>query len=88
MGQVFKALYLLSFYSFLHLLNLVPHAVSKFSPLKYLLRGDVIFRPDKLVIIVKWSKTMQSNNEIKLITISAISKSPLCIVSSISILLC
>ena len=38
-GQIFKALYLLSFYSFLHISNLVPHAVSKFSPLKHLARG-------------------------------------------------
>ena len=38
MGQVFKALYLLSFYSFLRLSNLVPHAIAKFSPLKHLAR--------------------------------------------------
>ena len=43
MGQIFKALYLLSFYSFLHISNLVPHAVSKFSTLKHLARGDIIF---------------------------------------------
>ena len=45
MSQIFKALYLLSFYSFLRISNLVSHAVSKFSPLKHLARGDIIFSP-------------------------------------------
>ena len=84
MGQVFKALYLLSFYSFLRLSNLVPHALSKFLPLKHLARGDVLFRPNKLIIVVKWSKTMQTNNQIKLITIPAIVGSNLCPVTAIS----
>ena len=53
MGQIFKALYLLSFYSFLHLSNLVPHTVALFSPLKHLPRGDVLLRSDKLVLILK-----------------------------------
>ena len=88
MGQVFKALYLLSFYSFLHLSNLVPRAVAKVSPLKHIARGDVIFRPNKLVILVKWSKTMQLNNQVKLITIPALPGSPLCPVTAISNLLC
>ena len=79
MGQVFKALYLLSLYSFLRLSNLVPHAVAKFSPLKHIARGDVIFRPNKLVILVNWSKTMQLNYQVKLITIP---------VTAISNLLC
>ena len=87
MGQVFKALYLLSFYSFLRLSNLVPHALSQFSPLKHLARGDVLFRPNKLVIVVKWTKTMQNNNQIKLITIPAIVGSDLCPVTAISNLL-
>ena len=51
MGQVFKALYLLSFYSFLRLSNLAPHAVTQYSPLKHLSRDDVIFCPGKAVIL-------------------------------------
>ena len=43
MGQIFKALFLLSLYPFLCISNLVPHAVSKFSPLKYLARGMLFF---------------------------------------------
>ena len=62
MGQIFKALYLLSFYSFLRISNLVPHAVSKLSPLKHLAREDILFRHHKIVVLIKWTKTMQSQN--------------------------
>ena len=53
MGQIFKAVYLLSFFSFLRLSNLVPHSMAQFSPLKQLSQGDLIFAPDKVVIIIK-----------------------------------
>ena len=65
MGQIFKALYL-------RLSNLVPHAVAQFSPLKHLARGDVILRPEKIVVILKWSKTMQTNNQIKFPTLASV----------------
>ena len=39
-GQIFKAVYLLSFFSFLRLSNLVPHAIIQYSPLKHLAQGD------------------------------------------------
>ena len=87
MGQIFKALYLLSFYSFLRLSNLVPHTVVQFSPLKHLARGDVILRPDKLVLMLKWSKTMQSNNQIKPVTVPRIPNSNICPVVAIKNLL-
>ena len=87
MGQIYKALYLLSFYSFLRLSNLVPHAVSQFLPLKHLSTGDVIFRPGKAVLLVKWSKTMQNNDQVKLITVPRIPGSTLCPVSALNNLL-
>ena len=87
MGQVFKAVYLTSFYVFLRLSNLVPHSVQQFSTLKHLARGDVIFHPSKVVILLKWSKTMQNNNDIKLITIPRIQNSIICLVMALSNLL-
>ena len=87
MGQIFKAVYLLSFFSFLRLSNLVPHAITQYSPLKHLAQGDIMFRPDKVVILLKWSKTMQSNNDIKLITVPRISNSILCPVTALPNLL-
>ena len=87
MGQIFKGLYLLSFFSFLRLSNLVPHACTGFFPLKHLARGDIIFKPEKIIVLVKWSKTMQNNNQVKLISVPRIPGSPLCPVRAISNLL-
>ena len=84
-SQVFKAVYLVSFYYFLRLSNLVPHSVQQFSALRHLARGDAIFHPTKVVILLKRSKTMQSN--IKLITILCIPNSTICPVMALSNLL-
>ena len=45
MGQIFKAVYTLAFFSFLCLSNLVPHSSLKCFPLYQLARGDVILAP-------------------------------------------
>ena len=87
MGQIFKCVYLLSFYSFLHMSNLVPHSIQSFSPLKHLARGDVFVKSHKVVLMLKWSKTMQSKNEIKLIHVPKIHRSPICPVAALSNLL-
>ena len=84
MGQIFKAVYLLSFFSFLRLSNLVPHCAGAFSPLKQLARGDVIFKPSKIVLLIKWSKTMQKNNQVKLISVPRLLKSPICSVRAVA----
>ena len=52
--QVFTALYLLVFYSFLHLSNIVPHAFTGFDRSQHLARGDVIFWDSSAVLILKW----------------------------------
>ena len=87
MGQIFKGLYLLSFFSFLRLSNLVPHSCTGFSPLRYLSRGDIIFKPGKNIVLVKLSKTMQNSNQVKLISVPKFTGSPLCPVRAISNLL-
>ena len=87
MGQIFKSVYLLSFYSFLYMSNLLPHSIQEFSPLKHLARGDLIFKQNKVVLLLKWSKTMQYNNEIKLIHVPRILHSSICPVTALSNLL-
>ena len=80
-------MYLLSFFSFLRLSNLVIHTITQFSLLKHLAQGDLIFRPDKVIVLLKWSKTMQGKNDIKLITVPRIHNSILCPVTALSNLL-
>ena len=56
MGMVYTAAFLLSFFSFLRISNLVPHSIKTFDPLKQLARGDIIFANPDAHIIAKWTK--------------------------------
>ena len=69
MGQIFKTAYLLAFLSFLRIPNLVPHSLSSFNLLEQLCREDIIFADPGVHILVKWTKTLQSRNAIKIIKI-------------------
>ena len=86
MGQVFKAVYLLAFFSFLRISNLVPHSKALFCPLKQLTAEDIFFREKSALILVKWSKTLQFNNKVKLLHIPFLNNL-LCPVSAIKNLL-
>ena len=52
MGQIYKAIYLVAFFSFLRISNLVPHSIKSFSPLEQLTRGDVFFVPPGLHLLM------------------------------------
>ena len=69
LGKIFKAMYLLAFFSFLRLSNLVPHSLTTFCFRKHLTQDDLFFKSNSATILVKWSKTMQLNDQVKLITI-------------------
>ena len=77
LGMVYKAAFLLSFFSFLRISNLVPCSISSFDPLKQLARGDIIMAPPGAHIIVKWSKTLQNWDKIKVLKIPSLKHSPL-----------
>ena len=87
MGQVYKACFLTSFFSFLRISNLVPHSLSTFNPLEQLARADIFFAPPGAHILIKWSKTLQSRNAVKIIKIPALGKSPLCPVRALKVIL-
>ena len=81
LGQFYSPLFLLAFFAFFRLSNLVPSSVQKFSPLIHLCRGDVIFHKNFATIVVKWSKTLQKSNQFSTIQIPVLGASPLCPVS-------
>ena len=83
MGQIFKAIYTLAFFSFLRLSNLVPHTRNTFSPSYHLARGDIIFAPPRLLLLTKWSKTMQARNAVKILKIPALGTNTICPVNAI-----
>ena len=75
---IYRALYLLSFFSFLHLSNILPHTSKTFDPTRQLCRGDLIFSQDSIVIIIKWSKTIQNRRDTVTISVPSLGTSPLC----------
>ena len=87
MGQIYKATYLVAFFSFLRISNLVPHSISAFSPLEQLTRGDIFFAPPGVHLLIKWSKTMQNRDSVKIIKIPQLGTSPLCPVQALKNLL-
>ena len=68
-GTIFKAAYLLGVFGFLRLSNLVPHSMSTYSHFKHWATGDVFFSTCEAVILIKWSKTIQNNNQARLLKI-------------------
>ena len=87
MGYVFKAAILLAYFAFLRISNLVPHTINAYDPLKQLARADIFFQPPGAHVLLKWSKTMQMNNSVRVIKIPALGASPLCPVTALQHLL-
>ena len=87
MGTVYKAAYLLSFFSFLRISNLVPHNINSYDPLQQLARADIIFAPPGALVIIKWSKTLQYKNKVRVLKIPHLGTSPLCPVRALKNLL-
>ena len=83
MGFVYKTAILLSFFSFIRISKLVPHSMSNFNPLKQLAQGDIFFAPPGAHILLKWSKTMQMNNSVRLIKIPSLGSSSICPVKAL-----
>ena len=81
--QVFTSLYLLAFFSFLRLSNMVPHSFKNFDVSRHLARGDIISSHDMAIILVKWSKTIQSRDKIACIHTPVLPGSRLCPVTAL-----
>ena len=87
MGTIFKAVFLTAFFSFLRISNLVPHSISTFDHMRQLARGDVIFAPPGAHLIVKWSKTLQFRDKVKVLKIPSLGSSRLYPVAALKAML-
>ena len=83
MGPVYKAAYLLSFFLFLRITNLVPHSMEGYDPLQQLARADIIFATPGAHV----TKTLQNNNSVRILKIPHLGTSPLCPVKALKSLL-
>ena len=80
---VYKSLYLLAFFSFLRLSNILPHTIKKFDKSRHLCVGDVVFAFQRAVIVVKWSKTRQDRVKTTTVDIPFLGSSALCPISAL-----
>ena len=85
--SIYRALYLLSFFSFLCLSNILPHTTKNFDVTRQLCRGDLIFPPDSIVIIIKWSKNIQNRRDTCTISVPSLGDSPLCPYQALKVML-
>ena len=81
--HTFKILYLLAFFSFLRLSNILPHTASTFDKTRHLCVADVIFLDSKAVIMLKWSKTFQDRVKTTTVNIPSLGSSALCPVKAL-----
>ena len=77
-SSVFKAIYLLAFFGFLRISNLAPNSKLSFDLTKHLCRGDFICHGSSAVLLIKWSKTLQTSQSGTFITLPNLGASPLC----------
>ena len=78
MGSVFKAIFLLGFFGFLHLSNKAPHSYASFNASRHLVAGDVLLTKSFMKIIIKWSKTIQNRDTLHFISLPRLRASVLC----------
>ena len=78
MGPIFKAVFLVAFFGFFRLSDLAPHSFSSFDISRHLAAGDIFFSKKFVKILVKWTKTLQTHDQIKIISLPKLGKSPLC----------
>ena len=83
---VFKPLYLMIFFSFLRLSNVLPHSVASFDHTRQLARGDVIFGDSGAVLLLKWSKTMQNRKDFATVSLPNLAGSNLCPIMALRIM--
>ena len=72
------ACFLLSFYLFARKSNMVPPSSVLFDLTKHLARGDIFRSSTGLVILIKWSKTIQCGERHLLVPLLQVASNPLC----------
>ena len=61
--------------------------MASFDYTRHLAKGDVIFAQDQVLLIVKWSKTMQNRQQIRTISLPMLGSSMMCPVEALRSLL-
>ena len=86
-SEVFKALYLLAYFSFLRLSSILPHSLATFDRTWQLCIGDIIFSNQAAVIVVKWTKTLQDHCKVASVSLPNLGASVLCPIAALKVML-
>lgn len=86
-AAVYRCVYIIAIFSFLQRSNLVPDSARAFDKHRHLCRGDIFLQDDHLIILIKWSKTLQCHERVVTIPLAAIPGHPLCPVSAYTAML-
>ena len=81
--HVFTTVYLLAFFSFIRLSNIVPHRRAQYDKTRHLASGDVIFSSTEAIILIKLSKTIQFRDSVVTIRVLFLPGSYLCPVTAL-----
>ena len=84
MIKVIWAKFVKLFFGFFHLSNLCPHSLSSFDFTRHLAAGDIFFDSDTVKVLIKWSKTIQSRDKVKLISLPKLGRAAICPVRALS----
>ena len=77
-------LFLLAFFAFLRISNLLPKSKYHWDNHHTLLRKDISFTPSGLTIVLRWTKSRQSRSQISKLQVPALPSHPLCPVAAVS----
>ena len=80
---IFRPLYLLCFFSFLRLSNILPHSAPTFDHTRQLARADYITTTNGAILLIKWSKTIQNRKDIVTIPLPLLGDTPLCPIAAL-----
>ena len=59
-GVILKAAFTLLYFTFVRQSNIAPRKSELFDPTCHLARGDIFFSPPGYIVLIKWTKTLQS----------------------------
>ena len=77
-SQIYNTLYNFAYLGFLRISNIVPPSKKNFDLSKNLCRGDILVNKTNVVVIIKWSKTLQNSSQGSYIVLQRLKSRLLC----------
>ena len=84
---IFRPVYLLAFFSFFRISNILPHSTTFFGKNRLLAHGDIIIQSQGAVVLVKWSRTIQNKKDVATVSVPALGDSLLCPTHALNVMI-